>query len=134
MKKTIVALGTLILPLLAGTAQAQISVTRIDADTLHVTEFRGKPPHRRQVISEDRNPGLYAHYSDRVDYDEQPLYAVSSRGAPGKSLPRQSVRVSGEVSEVAEFARFEETDEAATTDHRRWRGAPGKSTSRLTGQ
>lgn len=134
MKKTILALGTLILPLLAGTAQAQVSVTRIDADTLRITEFRGKPPHKRQVISEDRNPALYAHYSDQVNYDEQPLFAVSSRGAPGKSLPRQSVRISGDVSEMAEFARFEETDEAPTTDHRRWRGAPGKSTSRLIGR
>lgn len=134
MKKTIIALGTLILPLLAGTAQAQVSVKRIDADTLRITEVRGKPPHKRQIISEEHHPGLYAHYSDRVDYDEQPLFAVSGRGAPGKSLPRQRVRISGDVSEVAEFARFEETDEAATTDHRRWRGAPGKSTSRLMGR
>lgn len=133
MRKTIVALGTLILPLLAGTAQAQVAVTRVATDTLRIIEFRGKPPHRRQVISEDRHPALYAHYSERIGYDEQPLYTVSSRGAPGKSLPRQSLRVSGDVDEVAEFARFEETDEA-TTDPRRWRGAPGKSTSRLIGR
>lgn len=131
MKKTVLTLGVMALPFLAATTQAQVSVTRIDADTLRVTEFRGKPPHKRQIIAGDRHPGLYARYSELVTYDEQPLFAVSQRGAPGKSLPRQRARISGEVGEVTEFARFEESTEATTSNHRHWHGAPGKSTSRL---
>lgn len=131
MKKTLLALGALVLPIALSTTsvQANPSVTLVDSDTLRVVDRSGKPPFRRLTISQDNNPELFAHYHALVDYDPQPLFAVSGRGAPGKSLPRQRVRISGDATEVAEFARFEEVDETVDnrSDSRRWRGAPGKS-------
>ena len=129
MKKTMLALGALVLPIALSTTsvQANPSVTLVDSDTLRVVDRSGKPPFKRLTISQDSNPGLFAHYHELINYDPQPLFAVSGRGAPGKSVARQRVRISGDATEIAEFARFEEVDEAAETSARMWRGAPGKS-------
>lgn len=109
------------LPALANTV-----VTHVDADTLRVVEYNGKPPHKRLTISRDSQPELFAHYVELVNYDPQPLFASERRGAPGKSLPRTYQRVSGDQSEIAEFARFEEAEAGEATVQRVWRGAPGK--------
>jgi len=109
------------LPALANTV-----VTQVDADTLRVVEYNGKPPHKRLTISRDNQPELFAQYVDMVNYDPQPLFASERRGAPGKSLPRTYQRVSGDAGEIAEFARFEEAEAGESTVQRAWRGAPGK--------
>lgn len=109
-------------------ALGQTQVTLVDADTLRVVEFKGKPPHKRLTISRDNQPELFAHYVERVDYDPQPLIASESRrgGAPGKNLPRNALRVTGDAAEIAEFARFEEAASGEAMPRRAWRGAPGK--------
>ena len=109
------------LPALANTV-----VTQIDADTLRVAEYGGKPPHKRLTISRDNQSELFAQYLDLVNYDPQPLFASERRGAPGKSLSRTYPRVSGELGEIAEFARFEEAEVGESTAQLVWRGAPGK--------
>lgn len=111
-----------------STLFANTVVQQIDADTLRVVEYSGKPPFKRRTISQASNPVLYARYADRIGYDPQPLFAVERRGAPGKSLPGQARRVSADAREVAEFARFEETGaDEQRSDGRMWRGAPGKA-------
>lgn len=105
---------------------ANSEVTLIDADTLRVVEYNGKPPHKRLTISRNNQPALFARYMELVDYDPQPLFASERRGAPGKSLPRSSQRVSGDAGEIAEFARFEEAEPGESSVQRDWRGAPGK--------
>jgi hypothetical protein len=109
-------------------ANAQSSIKLLDADTVRVVDYSGKPPHKRQTISRDRQPELFAYYAERVDYAPQPLLASESRrsGAPGKNLPRNPLRVTGDPMEIAEFARFEEADDAEVKAPRNWRGAPGK--------
>lgn len=108
-------------------ALGQTKVTQLDADTLRVVEFKGKPPHKRLTISRDSQPELFAQYVERIDYDPQPLIATESRGgAPGKNLPRNPLRVTGDAAEIAEFARFEEAADDEATPRRAWRGAPGK--------
>lgn len=119
---------TLSLGLMGATsALGNTVVTQIDADTLRVVEYNGKPPHKRLTVSRASQPELFAQYEGRVDYNPQPLFASERRGgAPGKNVARSYQRVSGDQAEIAEFARFEEaqTDEAGT--QRAWRGAPGK--------
>jgi hypothetical protein len=109
---------------------AQTVVKQLDADTLRVTQYKGKPPLKRMTVSRSANPEAFAHYAELIDYNPQPLFSVARSGAPGKSLPSSSRRVSGDPQEVAEFARFEETQEPARNENRIWRGAPGKSIRR----
>jgi len=111
-----------------ATLFAQTLVQQIDADTLRVTQYKGKPPLKRLTVSRTVNPESFAHYAELIDYNPQPLFAVESRSAPGKGLPGKSRRVSGDEQEIAEFARFEETEEQ--NDSRKWRGAPGKGIRR----
>ena len=107
-------------PLLAGTV-----VKEVDADTLLVTRFEGKPPHQRLYINRNDNPEQFALYQEKVGVTSFPVFAVASRGAPGKSMPGARVRVSSDITEITEIARFEEVEERDTTG-RRWQGAPGK--------
>jgi len=114
----------------AGTTlMAQTVVKQLDADTLRVTQYKGKPPLKRLTVSRADNPASFAHYAELIDYNPQPLFAVERRGAPGKSMPGSSRRVSGDAQEIAEFARFEESQESQA-DSRLWRGAPGKGIRR----
>jgi hypothetical protein len=116
---------------LAGiqSVQAQTSIKQLDADTIRVTEFAGKPPHKRLTIDRTAQPEIFAHYAERVDYDPQSILASERRGgAPGKNLPGKVLKVSSDPVEVAEFARFEEADAGDSSRVQRpWRGAPGKS-------
>lgn len=108
-------------------AMAQRVVSQVDADTLRVVDYSGKPPYARQTISRERQPELYAYHAARIDHDPQPLLASEGRrGAPGKNLPRTVLRVSGDPAEIAEFARFEEAASDETKPRRAWQGAPGK--------
>ena len=128
MKKIMLAgaLAGITLGLAALPAGAQTTVRQIDADTLQVVDYSGKPPFQRRVITREGSPQQFARYAGLVDYDPQPLFASGGRaGPPGKSLPAQRARVSGDIEEISEFARFEESSEPATSP-RRWRGAPGK--------
>ncbi len=109
------------LPALANTV-----VSQVDADTLRVVEYKGKPPHQRLTIDRNSQPELFAHYAEQVNYDPQPLFASERRGLKGKGIPRSYQRVSGDEAEIAEFARFEEAEAGEGTVQRAWRGAPGK--------
>lgn len=126
--RTLISSFALGLGLLASVgATANTVVTHVDADTLRVVEYNGKPPHKRLTISRDAQPELFAHYAERVDYDPQPLFASERRGgAPGKSVARSYQRVSADRTEIAEFARFEEAEAGEAAAPRSWRGAPGK--------
>lgn len=105
---------------------AQTTIRQIDPDTLQVVDYSGKPPFQRRVITREGSPQQFARFAELSDYDPQPLFASSGRaGPPGKSLPAQRVRISGDAGEIAEFARFEESSDPAPTP-RRWRGPPGK--------
>jgi hypothetical protein len=70
--------------LLTHGAFAQVNVQRVDADTLRVTEFQGKPPHRRQFINQSGHPELYAQYEARLDARPVALTGAetSRNGAP----------------------------------------------------
>jgi len=112
--------------LLSQSGLANTVVTQLDAETLRVVEYSGKPPHKRLTISRAAQPELFAQYIERVDYDPQPLFASERRGMKGKSVPRSYQRVSGDQAEIAEFARFEEAQAGEVGPQRNWRGAPGK--------
>ena len=105
---------------------ADPKVQRTDADTLLITDFAGKPPFKRQYVNRLKHAELYAFYEQGIGLIAQPLMAVESRRAPGKTLPGSFQRISSDPVEIADFARFEETDEASVNDARRWSGAPGK--------
>ena len=123
MSSLILGLGLIgSLPALANTV-----VSHVDADTLRVVEYNGKPTHQRLTISRDNQPELFAHYVELVNYDPQPLFASERRGgAPGKNIARTYQRVTADQGEIAEFARFEEAEAGETGVQRAWRGAPGK--------
>lgn len=133
MKHRTLLLSTLLglgLSVFGTTAAAQTVVKQLDADTLRVTQYKGKPPLKRITVSRSANPEAFAHYAALIDYNPRPLFSVARSGAPGKSLPGSRQRISGDPQEVAEFARFEETQEPARNESRNWRGAPGKSIPR----
>jgi hypothetical protein len=89
-----------------------------------VTEFRGRPPFKRQRVSADE-------FADLARFEELPatrqagarLRLVDFRSRP----PYKRQRISAD--EVAELARFEETTAAAQVQQTR-RGPPGKPTAR----
>tara|TARA_R110000772_G_scaffold268096_1_gene394121 strand:+ start:2996 stop:3343 length:348 start_codon:yes stop_codon:yes gene_type:complete len=95
---------------------------------LMVIEFNGKPPHKRRFISPE-DEQAYARYAPFVD---SVLVATSNSrnrvGPPGKNLPTQRTSFERiDPSDISRFARFEESERAASATHRRfWRGAPGK--------
>jgi hypothetical protein len=107
-------------PLLAGTV-----VREIDADTLLVTRFEGKPPHERVYIDRNRDAESFAFYQAKAGILPMPAIAVESRGAPGKTVARNRLRVTSDLGELTEIARLEETTDDSTSS-RHWRGAPGK--------
>jgi len=126
--KTLALATVLASGFIAEGAMAQVKVERLDAGTLRVTEFKGKPPHRRQFISQAEHPELFAQYEARVGSEPVALLAGDERrmGAPGKMTSMSRARISSDASEMAEFARFEEVHQPNSSDARRWSGAPGK--------
>jgi len=118
-----------------STAQAGTVVRELDETTLMVTEFRGKPPHKRFIVTAD-DAAAFARYQDIMDRPQRRYFAgIFGGGAPGKSTPRsrrpRNIDASAQGEQV-EFARFEETEAAANKPTRRfWRGAPGKGSPRV---
>ena len=115
-----------VLMLVPAFSQGQTVVRETSDGDLMVIEFRGKPPHKRQfIIKEDTEQ--YARYAPMLD---SVLLATSSTrrvGPPGKmfSVGRASIERIPE-SEIAQFARFEETEESADNTRRLRNGPPGK--------
>ena len=125
-KLTVVGLLALI-PL--SLANAGTVVRQLDEATLLVVEYRGKPPHKRRIVTADE-PVAFAHYQEIMDRPTRTLFAgVFRAGPPGKSFPhsRRLRDVNAEQqTEQVEFARFEETTVEEEPKRRFWRGAPGK--------
>lgn len=145
MSKTLVSRTVLNKPILAAAliallmpfagAQAGTVVRELDETTLLVTEFRGKPPHKRFIVNAD-NTAAFARYQEIMDQPAQRLFAgVFGGGAPGKSIQRVRRAPDADASEQVqrvEFARFEETEADDKATRRFWRGAPGKGLPSVT--
>ena len=94
-----------------------------DDEKVVVTDFSGKPPFKRQVVTGgDEMATAKRDAVDAADSDTDRVQVVELRGAP----PFKRQMVSVEELESAEFARLETDGEAS--DARR--GPPGKPTSR----
>lgn len=108
----------------APPVDAQTIVRQIDEQTLQVIDYSWKPPYKRRYIAVEQ--GEAAGFARFEAGREQPgQTALAGRaGSPGKTIPGQRLRRQGEV---AEFARFEETDQERAVPARLWRGAPGKA-------
>ena len=102
-------------------SQAADSNAGADEGARLVTDFSGKPPFKRRVVASD------SAEADTVPAvaEEGPVQVVDFRSAP----PFKRRVVDADEIETADFARFEETDDAAD-DRSRRRGPPGKMTSR----
>lgn len=129
LNKPVLAAAAIALLLPFGSAQAGTVVRELDETTLMVTEFRGKPPHKRFIVNAD-DSAAFARYQEIMEQPAQRLFAgVFGGGAPGKSIQRvrrvRDVDASEQVERV-EFARFEETSADDKPARRFWRGAPGK--------
>ncbi|MCI5107649.1 MAG: hypothetical protein MRY76_13120 [Pseudomonadales bacterium] len=125
----VAALATLFLSLSASPASAATVVRQVDAATLLVVEYRGKPPHKRRLVSAD-DTAAFAHYQEIMDRPSATLFSgIFRAGPPGKATAhsrRPMESDSGQNTEQVEFARFEETSAQEKPTRRFWRGAPGK--------
>ena len=121
--KSILLSTAVIMSMGAGAVSAATVVSETSDGRLMVVDTKGKPPHKRQFIS----PGSadYARYADLADNVTIATSSTRRSGPPGKSLPAQVARIeSVNEADISQFARFEESDSAASA--RMWRGAPGK--------
>lgn len=113
----------------ANGAAAQTVVSQTADGDLRVVDYSGKPPYKRSIIRAEDT----AEFARFEALQDTVLVATSTSrraGPPGKSLPRQQASFERvPESQIAQFARFEESDSAAGT--RRWRGAPGKGIPRF---
>ncbi|MGA0935941.1 MAG: hypothetical protein ACO3R5_12540 [Pseudohongiellaceae bacterium] len=113
----------------ANGAAAQTVVTPTADGDLRVVDYSGKPPYKRSIIRAEDS----ADFARFETLQETVLVATSTSrrmGPLGKSLPRQRASLERVLeSQIAQFARFEESDSPAST--RRWRGAPGKGLPRF---
>ena len=115
----------LLLAAIAGTLSVTPATAGNHADDERVveTDFRGKPPFKRQIVAHDADTELAKTESaDATDDDADRVQVVELRGAP----PFKRKLVAVEDLETAEFARLETDGDAANTR----RGPPGKPTSR----
>ena len=88
-----------------------------------VTDFRGRPPFKREFVSSEELVDL-ARFEETTDAPSgDDVRIVDYRGRP----PFKREIVSSD--EIADLARFEETDSTAETRRTR-RGPPGKMNSR----
>lgn len=113
----------------AAMAQSSPAASDQNAADVVITDFRGRPPFKRQRVSA-------AEIAEFARFEEQPRSADESepasryvitdfRGRP----PYRREYVSAE--EFADFARFEElTDQPADSNRSTRRGPPGKPYSR----
>lgn len=67
---------------------AQIRVQELDENTLQVTDYRGKPPYKRQIIRQQTDAQRYERYARQLKSDSRATQTTERRGAPGKSFPR----------------------------------------------
>ena len=88
-----------------------------------VTDFRGRPPFKREFVSSEELADL-ARFEELADVPSgDDVRIVDYRGRP----PFKRKILSSD--EIADFARFEETDSNTETRRTR-RGPPGKPNSR----
>ena len=122
VKKSIMVAAAGILAFSAGIQAQTVVRQQADGDLL-VTDYRGKPPHKRQIVSPEDN--AYPHYLAQMDTVMVSSTTNNRRGPAGKNIPAQRVVFeSVDASEIENMARFEETSKKS--DARHWRGAPGK--------
>ncbi len=105
-------------------AADEAAPTAADNDVL-VTEFRGRPPFKRQLLSSDEVAEL-ARFEESAPAAGagETVRVADFRGKP----PFKREVLSAE--EYVELARFEETSSSEESDQRRRRGPPGKIISR----
>ena len=119
-----------VLALASAGVFGQTSVRETSGGDLLVIDYQGKPPFKRKLVSAEEGSD-FARFEE-VSETVMVNTSISRRsGAPGKSLTLQRARMERvPVSEITQFARFEETEERAGSA-RMWRGAPGKGRPRL---
>lgn len=89
-----------------------------------VTEFRGRPPFKRQLLSSEEVAELARFEESRSIPEGETIRVADYRGRP----PFKREVLSSE--EFADLARFEEASSSATQERRTRRGPPGKLNSR----
>ncbi|MEL7448884.1 MAG: hypothetical protein AAFN78_06725 [Pseudomonadota bacterium] len=97
-----------------GATAAEPSAT---SDKVLVTDFSGRPPFKRTMVSQDSIADM-ARFEEASVTESGKVWVVDTRGAP----PFKRRLVS--ASDVADIARFEETSDDA---RRTRRGPPGKT-------
>lgn len=112
----------------ASLSAAEDSDAQVVSNDILVTEFRGRPPYKRQRVASSEVTEL-ARFEETTSVSaESRVQVVDFRGRP----PYKREFVSSD--EVADLARFEETgaasDEVISDDKPIRRGPPGKLTSR----
>lgn len=119
----------------ASAAHADTSFRQLDGDRVMVTDFSGKPPFERRIVSIDE---LSAADQAKLE-SPAPSAALVGAASPGiaaaglRSRPPFRRDASVESAQAARFARFEEVSETETakeTETVKRRGAPGKPFSR----
>ena len=100
-----------------GATAAEPSAT---SDKVLVTDFSGRPPFKRTLVSQDTVADL-ARFEESSVAESGQVWVVDTRGAP----PFKRRLVS--ASELADVARFEETSDDAKDSRRTRRGPPGKT-------
>jgi len=94
-----------------------------DSDVL-VTEFRGRPPFKRQILSSEEVAELARFEETRSVPEGETIRVADYRGRP----PFKREVLSSE--EWVDLARFEEAAAEAAQERRTRRGPPGKLNSR----
>ena len=89
-----------------------------------VTEFRGRPPFKRQLVSSEEAVELARFEESAPAPTTDGYWVVDYRGRP--PFTREFLS----ADEVADLARFEETASSASDERRTRRGPPGKLNSR----
>lgn len=120
-------LAAVALALVFGSAPALLSAEEADSSAkpgeTMVTDFRGRPPFKREFVSSEELADL-ARFEELADVPSgDDVRIVDYRGRP----PFKRKILSSD--EIADFARFEETDSNTETRRTR-RGPPGKPNSR----
>ena len=110
----------------ATTVWAADDAAAAEGDDVLVTEFRGRPPFKRQILSSDEVAELarFEEAAPAAPTTTETIRVTDFRGKP----PYKREIVTAE--EWVELARFEETSASEAQDRRTRRGPPGKLNSR----